>query len=324
MDDFDMDAAVDETMKGIDTDADADAVTDEIEGSNSIQKVNQETESTQNTQGADQNVEAEQSKTSAPNTWRKEAAVVWDQLPAAAQAEILKREADIFSGIESYKADAGYGNSFKQALAPYLSQLQARGADPVDHVKGLLSSFDVMERGSPEQKLEVFRKAASDYGINLEQLNQERPYIDPEVAIVNSQLEQVRQEIQQLKSYRDQEVRSSINSEIESFSKDPANVHFHELSNDMADLIQKGICSNLKDAYDKAIWLNASVREKHLANAAAKSTKSAEKARLDKLKTAKAASASNITVSAKHGGDTASNKSIDDTIKETYDAIMAR
>ena len=35
-----------------------------------------------------------------PKTWRAEAAGMWAQLPPAVQQEVLKREADIFQGIE--------------------------------------------------------------------------------------------------------------------------------------------------------------------------------------------------------------------------------
>jgi hypothetical protein len=320
MDEFGIDAAVDAAASEMDMSSDSDESSSEIEADESqAGAVKPSVEPVI----LDEVPEAT-SSSSAPKTWRKDAAAVWDQLPASAQAEIIKREGDIFSGIETYKADANYGIGFKQALAPYLPMMESRGVNPIEHIKGLLSSFDAIERGTPEQKMAIFKQVANDFGIDASSLLQDQPYKDPDVLAVNNHLKQVRKEIQELKSYREQETRSSINSEIENFSKDPGKIYFTELSNDMASLIEKGICSNLKEAYDQAVWLNPNVREKHLSSLNERAAKDTEKAKAEKLKSAKSASASNLTVSAKHGGDTASSPSIDDTIRDTYRAIMAR
>ena len=55
-----------------------------------------------------------------PKTWRSEAAGMWAQLPPAVQQEVLKREADIFQGIEQYRDLAQTGRAFQQTLAPFI------------------------------------------------------------------------------------------------------------------------------------------------------------------------------------------------------------
>ena len=45
----------------------------------------------------------------APKTWRPEAAAKFATLPPEVQQEVLKREEDIFKGLEGYKADASIG-----------------------------------------------------------------------------------------------------------------------------------------------------------------------------------------------------------------------
>jgi hypothetical protein len=56
----------------------------------------------------------------APKTWRPEAAAKFSALPPEVQQEVLKREEDIFKGLEAYKADAGIGKAVKSVLQPYM------------------------------------------------------------------------------------------------------------------------------------------------------------------------------------------------------------
>ena len=68
----------------------------------------------------------------APKTWRPDAAAKWAELPPEVQQEVLKREQDIFKGLETYKADATVGRSVNQIIAPYLPMLEAAGLIELD------------------------------------------------------------------------------------------------------------------------------------------------------------------------------------------------
>ena len=64
-----------------------------------------ETQSTTEEQPTEPEVKSE-AALAPPKTWRAEALAKWETLPAEVQREVLKREEDIFKGLESYKADA--------------------------------------------------------------------------------------------------------------------------------------------------------------------------------------------------------------------------
>lgn len=95
-----------------------------------------------------------------PKTWRAEALAKWETLPAEVQREVLKREEDIFKGLESYKADAQIGRSLNQILSPYLPMLQQAGIDPMQQVNSLMQAHHGLATGTPEQKQRFFFELA--------------------------------------------------------------------------------------------------------------------------------------------------------------------
>jgi hypothetical protein len=105
-----------------------------------------------------------------PATWRKEASAAWAGLPSEVKQEILKRESDIFKGLESYKADANFAKGVKHVLAPYDQIMQQSGINPLQHISGLLQAHHIMATGTPQSKLAFFQKLAQDYRIDLSTL----------------------------------------------------------------------------------------------------------------------------------------------------------
>ena len=66
----------------------------------------------------------------APRTWRPEAPAHWNDLPPQVQAEIQKREQDIFNGLNQCKQFANIGQRAFQAVKDVLPVLQQQGQDP--------------------------------------------------------------------------------------------------------------------------------------------------------------------------------------------------
>ena len=93
----------------------------------------------------------------APKTWRPEAAAKFATLPPEVQQEVLKREEDIFKGLESYKADASIGKALKGVVQPYLQVFQSQGIDPIQQVSGLMRAHVALATGTPEQKQQFFQ-----------------------------------------------------------------------------------------------------------------------------------------------------------------------
>lgn len=256
-----------------------------------------------------------------PKTWRPEAAAKFATLPPEVQQEVLKREEDIFKGLESYKADASIGKALKGVVQPYLQIFQSQGIDPMQQVSGLLRAHVALATGTPEQKQQFFQHLAKEYGVDLDV---EAPYIDPQVAGLQKQLSDLQSRLNGREQHEANEARSKLQAEIDTFASDPAHQYFDEVANDIAGLLRSGAAKDLQDAYDKAIWANPITRAKEQARLTADADAKAKAEAAERAKQARKATGANVKSSAKAASGTAPLGSIDDTLNAALVAIKSR
>ena len=256
-----------------------------------------------------------------PKTWRPEAAAKFATLPPEVQQEVLKREEDIFKGLESYKADASIGKALKGIIQPYMQVFQAQGIDPMQQVSGLMRAHVALATGTPEQKQQFFRHLAKEYGVDLDV---EAPYVDPQVAGLQKQLSDLQSRLNGREQHEANEARSKLQAEIDSFASDPAHQYFDEVANDIAGLLRSGAAKDLKDAYDKAIWANPITRAKEQARLTADADAKAKAEAAERAKQARKATGANVKSSAKAASGTAPLGSIDDTLNAALATIKSR
>lgn len=263
----------------------------------------------------------------APKTWRPEAAAEWAALPEKARAEIVKREEDMYRGLEAYREDAGFGKTVKQVLNPYLPTMKQYGVDPMQQVDAMMRAHHTLAFGTPEQKQGLLRQIIADYRLDATALANEAadaPYIDPAVRGLQSELQSVKSKIEQSERQAFEAKRTETVREIERFYADPKNPYAAEVSDEMASLIQSGKYSSLADAYQAAIWLNPGVRAKELARLDTERQSAARKTAEEEAARAKKALEANVRSSTKRASQTAATGSLDDTLKEAYQAIQSR
>lgn len=256
-----------------------------------------------------------------PKTWRPEAAAKFATLPPEVQQEVLKREEDIFKGLESYKADASIGKTLKGIMQPYMQVFQAQGVDPMQQVSGLMRAHVALTTGTPEQKQQFFQHLAKEYGVNL---GEEAPYIDPQVSGLQKQLADLQSRLNGREQQEANEARSKLQAEIDTFASDPAHQYFDEVANDIAGLLRSGAAKDLKDAYDKAIWANPITRAKEQARLTADAETKAKAEAAERAKQARKATGANVKSSAKAASGTAPLGSIDDTLNAALATIKSR
>ena len=256
-----------------------------------------------------------------PKTWRPEALTKWDTLPAEVQQEVLKREEDMFKGIESYKGDADIGRTVQGILAPYMPILQQMNIDPMQQVQGLMQAHYVLATGSPEQKQMLFQKLAQDYGVNL---GGDTPYVDPQVADLRQQLSALQSNLSNRERQEAESVRVKLSTEIDTFASDPAHPYFSEVASDIASLLRGKAAVTLAEAYEKAVWANPVTRAKEQARLATESEAKAKAEQAERVAAARKATGANVKSSAKAGSATATPGSMDDTLNETLAAIRNR
>lgn len=258
-----------------------------------------------------------------PKTWRPEATKDWDKLPAGVKAEVLKREEDMFKGIEAYKFDAGIGKAIKNIVAPHEEAIRKEGVEPLYLIKNLLNAHVVLStKADQAQKQAVFQKLAQEYGVELDPARQ--VYQDPEVLSLKKTIAELNSRISTTENRTAEQIRASLKQEIDQFAADPKNIHFDAVSDDIAQLLKSGAAKDLQEAYDKAIYYNPTTRALEVQRLAAIEAEKAKKEAAEKVKAAREATAANVKATPKVGSGTAPVGSMEDTMKETLAKIKSR
>lgn len=241
----------------------------------------------------------------APQHWAAADKELFGRLPPDGQKFLLDR----------HKSMEGEFTRNMQAIAPirkvadhWQPYLQQFGPDatPDKVFNHLLQAEYDLRHGTPEQKTALFRKWAQDYQIDLGQPAQPAvdEYADPQVTAVRQELAEMKawrasreQAETQHRQQQEQQQLQALQSTITSFEAEkteagaPAHPHFDAVRDTMAALIGSKQATDLKTAYDMAVWARPDLRQQLLTaqqDAAAK--KSAEEAKAKALKATTAGS----------------------------------
>lgn len=259
--------------------------------------------------------------TPAPRTWRPEASAEWAKLPPVVQAEIIKREEDMFRGIESYKADATFGKTMQTVIKPFEHIMQQYNINPAQQINNLLLSHYKLAFGTPEEKSAILDRIITDYGL---QAPGEAPYVDPQVQALQTELQNLKSSLQGVQQQRENEVRTTLAKELDTFAKDPAHAEFETVASDIATLLQTGQAQSLQEAYDKAVWLNPTTRAKQIERETLARAAAARKEAEKKAAEVRRATAANVRAKPKSASAATPLGSMDESLEATLAAIKAR
>lgn len=266
-------------------------------------------------------------ETGAPKTWSKEAIAEWATISPRAQQEILKREEDMLRGLAGYKDRAELGDRYDGVVGPFKPLLQAENIDPVQLFQSFASNHYLLSRGTEAQKLELAANLISGYGIDFGKLADfigDRMAMDPEIL----RLRQENQELRNGQTARQQQettaIQSRLNTEIEAFAADPKNIYFPDLVDDIVKIFEAGQATTLQEAYEKAIYLNPTTRQKEIERLTAEKSNSASAEEAARKAKIAAATATDLSLDPKARNGTVALGSIDDTLNETMARIASR
>lgn len=229
---------------------------------------------------------------------RKEEAEAFAKADQVVRDAFIRRSEEMHKGLEGFRQKAQFGEQMVQAIQPFSAQIQAMGVHPAQAVQSLMTADYRLRTADPQTKAAMFAKMASDYGVDLggaQQYQANQPQVDPQVQQLQSQLQQMQGWIHQQNQAREWQERTTLNSEIDRFSKDPANEHFEAVRNDMAGLLQAGLASSLQEAYERAIYANPAVRAQVLAKQQAQAEEQRRVQSAQKVAAAKQAAAVNVS-----------------------------
>ena len=195
-------------------------------------------------------------------SWKKEAQSVLSALPPDTQRFIQEREEQFHKGIEQYKQDAQYGRQLNRALSPHMEYLNQIGVSPDVAIDKLIQAEKMLRTSDPQTRVQAFMKLAHDYGVDPNSLTNV-PF-DPYKYQLEQQLASQQAMLQQITQSRQIAEEAQLGQTIEQFAQ--THEYFDEVRETMADLLDKGLASDLNDAYSKAVRLNDDVFSRQNAN----------------------------------------------------------
>lgn len=255
----------------------------------------------------------EQPKHDPWKSWKKEAQAELSKLPENVQKHIIEREDQFHKGLEMYKESANQFKTIDKAIAPYKEYLSQLGVPPEVAFPNLLKTERTLRIGNPQEKVEMFQKLAHDYGIDLRALA-EVPY-DANLAQLKAQKEWLESQLQASQDFRQSHEDTQIQATIDDFGAQ--HPFFDEVRLTMADLLDKGLATDLSDAYAKAIRLDETV----FAKAQAQQQANSKAAQLSKAnQAAQAAKQSAVQVKGSPVGvkNQAAPKSTEDAVRMAF------
>ena len=200
-------------------------------------------------------VEAEKPVRNPWASWKKDAQSALSALPPETQRFIQEREEQFHKGIEQYKSDAQYGRQLGKALSPHMEYLNQIGVSPDVAIDKLIQAERMLRTSDPQTKVQAFMKLAHDYGVDPNSLTNV-PF-DPYKYQLEQQLQAQQAQLAQIMQSRQIAEEAQLGQTIEQFAQQ--HEYFDEVRETMADLLDKGLASDLNDAYSKAVRLNEDV-----------------------------------------------------------------
>jgi hypothetical protein len=229
------------------------------------QEEQQESEDDELNVAAQQEDTEEQVTYKRPTTWKKEYKEIWDKMEKGEQIDkndfvqfalyANQREAEYQRGVSTYKAEADEARSLKEAITPFVPELEQQGINPAAWINNLGRAHMVLSKAPYEQKVQLFHKLAADYGIQLNN-NGQAQQLDPYAQQLMSQLARVNQEVSTIKGRFAQEENQRLMGEIESFKSGGKAPHFELVREEMAQLLELGKAQDLESAYKIAVRIN--------------------------------------------------------------------
>lgn len=194
-----------------------------------------------------------------PTSWSADAKAVWSSLPPAAQQAALKRETEMADGQRQWSEQR---QQLERTIAPLNELSQQNGIPWTEGLNRLLTVESSLR--NPATAAQTVQQLAQAYGVDLAALVNGSPQPQRQVQQPQFDPNAIRQDIRQTIAAEFEE--RALNSTISEFglAKDAngnlLHPHFEAVKAAMGFLLSSEKAQSMQDAYDKAIWLDPSMR----------------------------------------------------------------
>ncbi len=227
-----------------------------------------------------EDTEGEEVTLEPPGSWTSEAKTMFSEASPELQKYILQRDQEQQEGFvkatEQYEEKSSIADQFIETVRPYEAQMRAEGATPLQAVQTLLNTAHILRTGTQEQKAQIIRQTAQQFGVGLDnepgELNE---FTDPNVTALQKQVADLTQIINNQQATTAAEAQRGVDSEVTSFADEldkdgnPLRPHFEAVAGELAPIITaireanpgKSHKEVLDEAYDRAVWANPETRK---------------------------------------------------------------
>lgn len=239
----------------------------------------------------------------APASWKPDVREHWAQLPESVRSEIHRREVEVQRTLQETAEARKTAEAVMKTIAPYEAFIKAENSNPIQAIDNLMSTAAKLRTGTAPELATMVAGLVNQFGIGrfgngfIEMLDSALAGHTPKAAdptqlaveqVINQRLAPVQQmltQFQQAQAMQQQQVQQRAVSEVQEFL---TKAEFGEdVREEMADLLEtaqrRGQSLTLQQAYDKACYLNDSVRkvmeQRRLAQGAQATTQAAQRAR---------------------------------------------
>lgn len=257
-----------------------------------------------------------------PEHWSKEDQEAFMQMDDGGREWALRLEANAHKGIEEKSKEL---KKFRDAFEPY-QHLVPAGVSQEQAIQYLLNAHGVLTNNPVEGIKWLMR----NYGVDEKQFtpttvapDEDEEFLDPEVRKLRDEVTALKQSSQTSLQQAEQRRQQAMYAEINEFrdavdeNGDPLHPHFADTVGVMSGLLQSGRATDMKSAYEQAVWAIPEYRD-HVIEQQAKDRAAAElKA---KTETANKATRASTSVTGKGSSKAPSSaKTIGDALTEAYE-----
>ena len=190
------------------------------------------------------------SNETAPSAWRREIQPLFANLPPEVKAEILRRESDIGRYVGQVGPYAKVGEATQNFFSNQAQFCRENNLNPWDVTADLWNRFRGYKTASAENKIHMLVALAAEDGIQLNL--QGATGVHPAFQAMQDRVNQITRSHNDMMRQLQTERMGGLEKNVESFAADPANVYFADVAPMIAELLNRGMATTLKEAYDKA------------------------------------------------------------------------
>lgn len=212
-----------------------------------------------------------------PQSWKAGPKGKWTTLDPEVKQEVLRREIETTRVLNETAQARQFTTQFQQAVQPYMARLQSMNAHPITAVAELLKADHILTTAPKVQKAQYLAKLITDYGVDIEALDQVLAGKTQQADPVESRVEQLLQQrlapFQQYLTQQEQaaqrqqaQATQELEHTVASMAADTVKFpYFERVRETMADIVEvfakRGQTIGIEEAYNKAVAMDPGISQ---------------------------------------------------------------